>query len=573
MTIFLIALLVLALDQISKYWIVHWHVIGQLGYTGSLFDLYALRSFLTQSDVAVRNAIPQNGNFIVLSFTPNDAALWGIGNGNAWAVRLLLALTAIFLSLLLFFTARTRKKLPGLSRVIVGLLIGGSIGNLFDRIAFGYVRDMIYAKFIDFPIFNIADAAICIAIALLVFEAFFRKIGVFEVFEDAYRELFRLSTREEAEQIYNDYSLTREESYLTDAVFYSVGTSVSEDDARAAGAGRLRGSYIRCDGDFLPLSPVELYQYEAYKGSIHDDIRPLSQVPAACLDKEATARFLARLKSAKPRLSQLPDREILALQGLFDGQEQLPTISAVLLLADYPQRFFPQLRIIASMEDCALQQIDGTIPQMLEAALAFVRRCTQPTEEYPADAVRQLVLNALMHRDYSLYTEHLPVRLTLYRDRLEIKSPGGLYGPQSLDRLGKSQGIARNCYLALALESLGLAENRFCGIPLVRRLMDSAGLAPPVFADRGGEFTALLYRRTWAVAAAPTPALEADMHKLLAFCVQPRSREEIRLFLGLNTGFYAIAHYVRPLLERGLLRMTLPDRPRSKKQRYITVQI
>ena len=339
------------------------------------------------------------------------------------------------------------------------------------------------------------------------------------------------------------------------------------------GTGRLRGSYIRCDGDFLPLSPVELYQYEAYKGSIHDDIRPLSQVPAACLDKEATARFLARLKSAKPRLSQLPDREILALQGLFDGQEQLPTISAVLLLADYPQRFFPQLRIIASMEDCALQQIDGTIPQMLESALAFVRRCTQPTEEYPADAVRQLVLNALMHRDYSLYTEHLPVRLTLYRDRLEIKSPGGLYGPQSLDRLGKSQGIARNCYLALALESLGLAENRFCGIPLVRRLMDSAGLAPPVFADRGGEFTALLYRRTWAVAAAPTPALEADMHKLLAFCVQPRSREEIRLFLGLNTGFYAIAHYVRPLLERGLLRMTLPDRPRSKKQRYITVQI
>ena len=60
---------------------------------------------------------------------------------------------------------------------------------------------MIYAKFINFPIFNIADAAICIAIALLVFEAFFRKVGVFEVFEDEYRELFRLPTREEAERL------------------------------------------------------------------------------------------------------------------------------------------------------------------------------------------------------------------------------------------------------------------------------------------------------------------------------------------------------------------------------------
>lgn len=199
--ILLVALVVLALDQISKYWIVHSHVIGQLGYSGSLFDLDALRTFLSQSDVALNNSIPKDGNFIVLSFTANDAALWGIGNGKAWAVRLLLALTAVFLMLLLFFSLRTRKKLPKLSRLIVGLLIGGSIGNLIDRILFGYVRDLIYAKFINFPIFNIADAAICIAIALLVFEAFFRKVGVFEVFEDEYRYLLHLPTREEAERM------------------------------------------------------------------------------------------------------------------------------------------------------------------------------------------------------------------------------------------------------------------------------------------------------------------------------------------------------------------------------------
>lgn len=201
MSIFLVAVIVLVLDQVSKYWIVNGFVVKELGYAGSLFDLNALRAFLTQSDVIVNNSIPKDGTFLVLSFTPNDAALWGIGDGNAWAVRLLLALTAVFLMLLLFFAIRTRKNLPALSKVIVGLLIGGSIGNLYDRIAFGYVRDMIYAKFINFPIFNIADAAICIAIALLVFEAFFRKVGVFEVFEDEYRSLFRLPTREEAERL------------------------------------------------------------------------------------------------------------------------------------------------------------------------------------------------------------------------------------------------------------------------------------------------------------------------------------------------------------------------------------
>ena len=202
MLIFWVAFAVLALDQISKYWIVSSHVVGTLGYDGSLYDLAALRSFLSQGAIMQKNAIPQDGKFIVLSFTPNDAALWGLGSGNPWASRLLLALTAVFVFLLLFFTIRSGKnsgkKMPKLSRMIAGLLIGGSIGNLYDRIVFGYVRDMICTRFIDFPIFNIADSAICIAIALLVFEAFFQKFGLFECFEDEYRHLFRLPTREEA---------------------------------------------------------------------------------------------------------------------------------------------------------------------------------------------------------------------------------------------------------------------------------------------------------------------------------------------------------------------------------------
>ncbi len=198
MLIISIAIIVLAIDQLSKYWIMNSHVVGTLGYTGSWYDLSALRSFLSNTAIAEQNAIPQNGTFIVLSFTPNDAALWGLGSGHPWASRLLLALTAIFIFLLLFFSIRTHKKLPILSRVIVGLLIGGSIGNLYDRIAFGYVRDMICTKFIDFPVFNVADSAICIAIALLVFESFFKKFGLFEYFEDDVRYLFRMPTREEA---------------------------------------------------------------------------------------------------------------------------------------------------------------------------------------------------------------------------------------------------------------------------------------------------------------------------------------------------------------------------------------
>ena len=196
---FLTALIVLLIDQITKYAMYNRFVVDALGYTGSATDLEALKRFL--SSVASRNAIPANGNFIVLSFTANDAALFGIGNGTAWAARLLTALTSVFLFLLLFFAWRNRNKLPTLSAITYGLLLGGSIGNLFDRIAFGYVRDMIYAKFIDFPIFNIADSAICIAIGLLILETLFiKRDGLFDVIEDDVRYLFHMETRQEAAQ-------------------------------------------------------------------------------------------------------------------------------------------------------------------------------------------------------------------------------------------------------------------------------------------------------------------------------------------------------------------------------------
>lgn len=197
MWILIITLLTLAFDQISKIWMFQGFVVSTLGYSGSATDLAALKMFL--ASVSARNSIPAGGQFIVLSFTANDAALFGIGSGTEWAARLLTALTSVFLFLLVFFAIRASRKLNRYDSVTFGLLIGGSLGNLIDRIAFGYVRDMIYAKFIDFPIFNLADSAICIAIGLLVLESFFfKRDGIFDVVEDEIRYLFRMKSRAEA---------------------------------------------------------------------------------------------------------------------------------------------------------------------------------------------------------------------------------------------------------------------------------------------------------------------------------------------------------------------------------------
>lgn len=56
--------------------------------------------------------------------------------------------------------------------------------------------------------------------------------------------------------------------------------------------------------------------------------------------------------------------------------------------------------------------------------------------EYPINAIREAVLNALIHRDYSVHTEGTPIQLNLFQNRLEIHSPGNLYGRMTVEQLG-----------------------------------------------------------------------------------------------------------------------------------------
>ena len=166
-----------------------------------------------------------------------------------------------------------------------------------------------------------------------------------------------------------------------------------------------------------------------------------------------------------------------------------------MLFGLYPQAFYPQLCIVATsvpgreMGELDLyghrfldsKRIEGTLVDILEGAVAFVRNNMRVSTkidpesgeridcpQYPIVAVREAILNALMHRDYSFHTEGMPIQLILYSDRLEIINPGGLYGRMTVDQLGEVQPDTRNPALVTAMETLGKAENRYSGIPTIR---------------------------------------------------------------------------------------------------------
>ena len=270
------------------------------------------------------------------------------------------------------------------------------------------------------------------------------------------------------------------------------------------------------------------------------------------------------------------------------------TLCAGLMFGLYPQAFYPQLCVIATavpglrVSDLGAdgerfldnERIEGDIPQMLERSLQFVRRNTknktiinsqtgkrEDMTEYPMTAVREAVLNALVHRDYSIHTEGMPIQIQLFDDRMEIRSPGGIYGRITVDQLGKVQPDTRNPVLASALEILQITENRYSGIPMIEKELAKFDMPPVRLEDRRGTFIVTFYKKDSAERY-DNNCENQRRAALLQFCEQPRSRDEIAKFLGIKTKGYVIQHYIKPLLDEGKLTMTIPGQPKSHKQKY-----
>ena len=170
----------------------------------------------------------------------------------------------------------------------------------------------------------------------------------------------------------------------------------------------------------------------------------------------------------------------------------------------------------------------------------------------------------MVHRDYSIHTEGMPIQILMYEDRMEIRNPGGIYGRITVDQLGKMQPDTRNPVLALELETLGITENRYSGIPTIRKEMEKYGLPEPVFADERGSFIVIFYKE----AVESLTEKDGETEGLLLFCKTPRTRKEICEYLGLSSGAYVMKKYILPLVESGKLKLTIPEKPRSHKQMY-----
>lgn len=361
-----------------------------------------------------------------------------------------------------------------------------------------------------------------------------------------------------------------------------------------SGKGKMKGSYIRVGDADLPMTDYEIYSFDAFKYKTEDELRSKERIEKDIFNEISINAFLDKIISIKPNLINLDKDTILKMNGIID-KNNYPTVCGILNFGKYPQIFSPNLDIVAvrcSTNDYGVEdqngirfldnkRLDGTISEMLKLAISFVinniKKATRINDsgvredvlEYPIKAIREIILNALIHRDYSIHTENEPIRLTIFDDRIEISNPGGLYGRLSLDELGKVHSDIRNPFIASILEILEVTENRYSGIPTIYAEMKKAGLMEPKFESVRGTFKVTLYN------SKKTDIINEDfVSKIKAYCKTPRTKESLAKFFGYDEKHpaYFINSYVIPLIEQEILAYTIPNKPRSKKQKIYTVE-
>lgn len=197
---------------------------------------------------------------------------------------------------------------------------------------------------------------------------------------------------------------------------------------------------------------------------------------------------------------------------------------------------------------------------------------------YPREAIRELLLNAVMHRDYS---SNMPIRYYEFSDRLEIMNAGGLYGKARPENFPHVNDY-RNPIIAEALKNLGYVNMFNRGVSRVKELFKENGNPPIDFnVDKITVFEVLVKPNISATNAnvkgkgttfkgsRKLIPSKTEIDKLLFYCREPRTITEILHYMGYTSRSKFRDKYVKPLVDKGELLMTIPNHPTSKKQKYI----
>lgn len=294
--------------------------------------------------------------------------------------------------------------------------------------------------------------------------------------------------------------------------------SYKEKPCHYKGSGMMSGSFVRvADGD-RQLTQYEIQGFLDGRGQPLYDIEPVLGATRKDLDSGLLADFLGKVRERHPKMSSWNDDRILHTFRILSEKDRrsVPTLCGLLCFGVHPQSFFPGLavHVLAYPKESEGQsgdrgerllddvKVEGPLLSAVPEAIAALRKnlsrrslvkglLREDVWQYPILFLREAVVNAVVHRDYSPFSRGTAVQIKIFPTRLEITNPGGLFGPVTEERLGiHGLQAARNSFLMKLLEDAPvpgegrpLCENRGTGIPSMIYELRKAGMELPEFQD------------------------------------------------------------------------------------------
>ncbi len=281
-------------------------------------------------------------------------------------------------------------------------------------------------------------------------------------------------------------------------------------------AGLPKGAYLRVGNTNRQMTEYEVFGYLSGRGQPTYDEEIIAAATIKDLDGRLLDEYLTRLRQTRPGAGFLDGERDEALARLHivarDGENVRPTLAGLLMFGKYPQEFLPQLMITfvqyygTTPEEKTPQgarfmdsrRFEGPIPEMIRQAETYVlgamRKAVlidgvfrREVPEYPREALREALANAIAHRDYSPYVRGSYIQIRMFANRLKIQSPGGLFGNVTIENL-EEEHSTRNARLMRMMEDMHVVENRGSGIRAMLQAMREANLEPPRFDDRRSSF-------------------------------------------------------------------------------------
>ena len=286
--------------------------------------------------------------------------------------------------------------------------------------------------------------------------------------------------------------------------------------------------YVRLGRKSRESSREELQSTFPRPSGRHYGLKPVPGARLEALDRRRLQNYLRHVLGG----SALPDDDLDGWERLLTHLEfmttsagqAVATVSGILLFGRQPNRFLPQAGVrairypgpeadYATQADeelrgpmAPLRAADGSLVESgwVEQTLDFVRRNTHPTAklvggrrvdrwEYPLDVVREVVVNALVHRDYTIAGSD--ITLTMYSDRLEVKSPGVLPNIVTIEGMRAGVRYARNQTLVNVMRDYDYVEGPGMGVRtrIIPGMKRHNGTEPDLIEQHHG-FTVRLWR-------------------------------------------------------------------------------